>query len=112
MKEEEKQNLTMADLQKAVDVLNAFSAMYRKAQAAIKTIGKEQGRLSGMMGRGGDPFTSMLFNSLQGMTEAKLEQMADVQAKKIAKRAGIETGEEEEEVTEELEEARDGLDAE
>jgi hypothetical protein len=108
MKDEKKQGLTLQDLQDAVDTINKFASMYAKAQSAVKRLAKEQGKYGGMMGRGSDPITAMLFGSMEGIVERKMEELAD---KKIRALTGGESVEEE--VDEhDLEEAKTGLDEE
>jgi len=106
MKDERKKTLTLQDLQDAVDVINEFAAMYSKAQYSVKKLAKEQGRYGGMMGRGSDPITTMLFGSMEGMIERKMEEIAEKKARQLGITAGIESGAE----TEELAEAKSGLD--
>jgi len=103
---EKNKNLTLQDLQNAVDVINEFSAMYQKAQYAVKKLAREQGKYGGMTGRGSDPITTMLFGSMEGMIERKMEEIAEKKARQFGITAGIESGAE----TKELAEAKSGLD--
>ena len=98
-------NLTIADLQRAIDVINQFTSIYRRASMAVKSLERAQG-LAGsslqnpmMRGMAQDPFTAMMMPAI--------EQAVQEQAKKIAEkkmeRMGVEIPEEE------MQEAMEGL---
>lgn len=111
---EARKSLTLADLQKAVDTINNFSSMYRKATMAIKSLERAQGQtgtpakgggMAGMFGgAGSDPFTGMMM----GAVEQAVQQQATKMVEK--KTAGMELPNAAGEVTEEeLAEAQGGL---
>jgi len=108
MKDIKKRVLTLQDLEDAVKVINDFARMYRKAQMAVKDLAREQSRQSGVLGRGADPITSMLFGSMEGMVEKKMEEMADKRVRQMLK-IPDETVDVDED---DLAEAREGLDEE
>jgi len=111
---EARKNLTLTDLQSAVNTINNFASMYRKATMAIKNLERAQGQAGapakaggagGMFGgMGGDPFTSMMMGAM--------EQAVQTQATKLVekKTAGMELPDSAVGVTaEELAEAQGGL---
>jgi hypothetical protein len=108
MKDEKKHALTLQDLQDAVEVINEFAKLYRKAQLSVKNLAKEQGKYGGMMGRGTDPITALLFGSMEGVVQRKIEELAD---KKVRALTGGESVEEEVDESD-LEEAKEGLEQE
>ena len=98
-------NLTIADLQRAIDVINQFTTIYRRASMAVKSLERAQG-LAGsslqnpmMRGMAQDPFTAMMM--------PVMEQAIQEQAKKIAEKR---MGKMEAEIPdEEMQEAMEGL---
>ena len=98
-------NLTIADLQRAIDVINQFTTIYRRATLAVKSLERAQG-LAGsslqnpmMRGMAQDPFTAMMMPAI--------EQAVQEQAKKIAEKR---MGKMEAEIPdEEIQEAMEGL---
>jgi len=98
-------NLTIADLQRAIDVINQFTTIYRRASMAVKSLERAQG-LAGsslqnpmLRGMAQDPFTAMMM--------PVMEQAIQEQAKKIAEKR---MGKMEAEIPdEEMQEAMEGL---
>ena len=98
-------NLTIADLQRAIDVINQFTTIYRRATLAVKSLERAQG-LAGsslqnpmMRGMAQDPFTAMMMPAI--------EQAVQEQAKKIAEKR---MGKMDAEIPdEEIQEAMEGL---
>jgi len=77
-------SLTIADLQRAIDVINQFTSIYRRATLAVKSLERAQG-LAGSSVRGSmlggmaqDPFTAMMMPAI--------EQAVQEQARKIAEK--------------------------
>ncbi|RLI08036.1 hypothetical protein DRO24_01915 [Candidatus Bathyarchaeota archaeon] len=98
-------NLTIADLQRAIDVINQFTSIYRRATMAVKSLERAQGlagsNLKGSMlgGIAQDPFTAMMM--------PVMEQAIQEQAKKIVEKR---MGKMEAEIPdEEMQEAMEGL---
>ncbi|MCK4328209.1 hypothetical protein KAX02_00045 [candidate division WOR-3 bacterium] len=111
---EARKNLTLADLQHAVDTINNFTSMYRKAKMAIKSLDKTEGQagaagrgggMAGMFGgAGGDPFTGMMMGAVEEAVKAQAAKMVE------KKTAGMTVSESAGGVTkEELAEAQGGL---
>ena len=98
-------NLTIADLQRAIDVINQFTTIYRRASMAVKSLERAQG-LAGsspqnpmLRGMAQDPFTAMMM--------PVMEQAIQEQAKKIAEKR---MGKMDAEIPdEEMQEAMEGL---
>ena len=112
-----KNSQTVVDLQDAVDTINNFATMYRKAAMAIKNLERAGGQASaagrgagvgGMFGGGsGDPFSSMMMGVVQEAVERKTTEIA---AKKVE---GMDLSSEGSDVSEEeMVEARGGLESE
>ena len=112
---EAKKHMNMEDLQNAVDTINGFAVMFRKAKMAIKNLERAEGQagapaktggMGGMFGgMGGDPFSSMMMGAM--------EQAVQAQATKIVekKTAGMsEEGAVIDVSAEEMAEAQGGLD--
>jgi len=98
-------NLTIADLQRAIDVINEFTSIYRRASMAVKSLERAQGHASSTLqnpmlrGMAQDPFTAMMM--------PVMEQAIQEQAKKIAEKR---MGKMEAEIPdEEMQEAMEGL---
>ena len=112
---EARRDVNMRDLEEAVNTINNFAAMYRKATMAVKNLERAQGKagapvkqggLGGMFGgMGGDPFTSMMM----GAVEQAVKQQATKLVEK--KTAGMELPDSTVDLTaEEIAEAKEGLD--
>jgi len=77
-------SLTIADLQRAIDVINQFTSIYRRATMAVKSLERAQGLAgstlqgSGLRGMAQDPFTAMVM--------PMMEQAIQEQARKIAEK--------------------------
>lgn len=98
-------NLTIADLQHAIDVINQFTSIYRRATMAVKSLERAHGlagsnlKSSMFGGMAQDPFTAMMMPAI--------EQAVQEQAKKIAEKK---MGRMETEIPEEeMQEAMEGL---
>ena len=111
---EAKKQMNMEDLQNAVDTINGFAVMFRKAKMAIKNLERAEGQAGapakaggagGMFGgMGGDPFTSMMMGAVEQAVQAKATKIVD------KKTAGMELPDSAVELTaEELAEAKGGL---
>ena len=123
---EAKKQMNMEDLQNAVDTINGFAVMFRKAKMAIKNLERAEGQggapakaggAGGMFGgMGGDPFTSMMMGAVEQAVQAKAtkivekktagmgedEAVIDVSAEEMAEaKGGLEGGSEEGEEVEE-----------
>jgi len=77
-------SLTIADLQHAIDVINQFTSIYRRATLAVKSLERAQGlagssvKSSMLGGMAQDPFTAMMMPAI--------EQAVQEQARKIAEK--------------------------
>ena len=98
-------NLTIADLQRAIDVINQFTSIYRRATMAVKSLERAQG-LAGSASKGSmlggmaqDPFTAMMMPVIE---QAVQEQTKKIVEKKM-ERMGVEIPDEE------MQEAMEGL---
>jgi len=98
-------NLTIADLQRAIDVINQFTSIYRRATMAVKSLERAQG-LAGSASKGSmlggmaqDPFTAMMMPVIE---QAVQEQTKKIGEKKM-ERMGVEIPDEE------MQEAMEGL---
>ncbi|MCK4329660.1 hypothetical protein KAX02_07435, partial [candidate division WOR-3 bacterium] len=84
---ETRKNKTMDDLQSAVDTINDFATMFRKAKMAIKNLERAEGQpgasakgggLGGMFGGGGgDPFTSMMAGAMEQAVQAQATKIVE-----------------------------------
>ncbi len=113
-RKETRSAMKMEDLEEAVNTINNFAAMFRKAKMAIKNLERAEGQagasakgggLSGMFGGGGgDPFTGMMM----GAVEQAVQQQATKLVEK--KTAGMDLSTSAVDVSEEeIDEARGGL---
>ena len=80
-------NMTMGDLQAAVNTINNFASMYRRATMAIKSLERAQGQ-AGIAGRGGgmggmfggassDPFTSMMTGAIEQAVQQQATKLVE-----------------------------------
>ena len=123
---EAKKQMNMEDLQNAVDTINGFAVMFRKAKMAIKNLERAEGQggapakaggMGGMFGgAGGDPFTSMMMGAVEQAVQTQATKIVekktagmggdnaviDVSAEELAEaKGGLEGGSEEGEEVEE-----------
>jgi len=113
-RKETRNAMNMENLNEAVDTINSFAAMYRKATMAIKNLERAQGQagasakgggMGGMFGgMGGDPFTGMMMGAVEQAVQAQATKLVE------KKTAGMDLSTSAVDVSEEeMEEARGGL---
>lgn len=122
---EAKKQMNMEDLQNAVDTINGFAVMFRKAKMAIKNLERAEGQagapakaggMGGIFGGGGgDPFSNMMMGAMEQAVQTQAtkivekktagmggdEAVIDVSAEELAEAKGGLSGGAEEEETEE-----------
>jgi len=69
--------LTIADLENAINTINRFTALYTKANYALKKQERAKGVLERTMGGSKDPFTNLVMASMEQIMEKKAEEIAE-----------------------------------
>jgi len=70
-------DVSIADLARAIKTINRFTDMYVKANYALKKQERAKGMLERSMGGNKDPFTSLIMGSMEQILERKATEIVD-----------------------------------